>query len=159
MKGSPKVIEQLNKALGEELTSINQYFVHSEMYESWGYEKLADFIKKRAIVEMKHAEGLVERLLFLDGTPTMKAMELTMGKDIREMMQSDLNLELGAVKDYNAAIQVAVVEHDNGSKDLFEKHLEAEEGHVDWLEAQLHQIKEVGYENYVANQTGEPNKE
>jgi bacterioferritin len=159
MKGSAKVIEELNKALREELTAINQYFVHAEMYENWGYEKLAEFIKKQSIGEMKHAEILMERILFLDGSPTMKPLELTVGKNVKEMLQSDLDLELGAVKDYNAAIQVAVTEKDNGSRDLFVTLLKDEEGHVDWLEAQMHLIAELGYERYLTMQMGEAEEE
>lgn len=155
MKGSAKVIEELNKALREELTAINQYFLHAEMYENWGYDKLADFIKKQSVGEMKHAEVLMERILFLDGSPTMKPLELTVGKNVKEMLQSDLDLELGAVKDYNAAIQVAVAEKDNGSRDLFVTLLKDEEGHVDWLEAQMHMISELGYERYLTMQMGE----
>ncbi len=159
MKGSAKVIEELNKALREELTAINQYFLHAEMYENWGYEKLSDFIKKQSIGEMKHAEVLMERILFLDGAPAMKPLELTVGKNVKEMLQSDLELELGAVKDYNAAIQVAVAEKDNGSRDLFVTLLKDEEGHVDWLEAQMHLISELGYERYLTMQMGEGEQE
>ena len=155
MKGSPKVVEELNKALREELTAINQYFLHAEMCENWGYKKLSEYIKKQSIGEMKHAEALMERILFLDGSPTMKPLELTVGKDVREMLQSDLTLELSAVKDYNAAIQVAVAEKDNGSRDLLVTLLKDEEDHVDWLEAQMHLIKELGYERYLAMQMGE----
>jgi len=159
MKGSAKVIEQLNKALREELTAINQYFLHAEMCENWGYEKLSEYIKMQSIGEMKHAEALMERILFLDGTPTMKPLELTVGKNVQEMIQSDLDLEVGAVKDYNTAIQIAVEERDNGSRDLFVQLLKDEEGHVDWLEAQLHQIKELGYERYLTMQMGENEEE
>jgi bacterioferritin len=155
MKGSPKVIEELNKALREELTAINQYFLHAEMCENWGYERLSEYIKLQSIGEMKHAEALMERILFLDGSPTMKPLELTVGKNVQEMLQSDLDLEIGAVADYNAAIQVAVAEKDNGSRDLFVQLLKDEEEHVDWLEAQIHQIKELGYERYLSMQMGE----
>ena len=155
MKGSPKVIEELNKALREELTAISQYFLHAEMSENWGYERLSEYIKKQSIGEMKHAEALMERILFLDGTPTMKPLELTIGKNVQEMLQSDLDLELSAVKQYNAAIQVAVAEKDNGSRDLFVELLKDEEEHVDWLEAQIHQIKELGYERYLTMQMGD----
>jgi len=158
MKGSPKVIEELNKALREELTAINQYFLHAEMSENWGYERLSEYIKKQSIGEMKHAEALMERILFLDGTPTMKPLDLTIGKNIQEMLQSDLDLELSAVKQYNAAIQVAVAEEDNGSRDLFVELLKDEEDHVDWLEAQMHQIKELGYERYLTMQMGDEEK-
>ena len=159
MKGSPKVIEELNKALREELTAINQYFLHAEMCENWGYEKLSEYIKKQSIGEMKHAEALMERILFLDATPTMKPLELTVGRNVQEMLQSDLDLELGAVKDYNAAIHVAVAEKDNGSRDLFVTLLKDEEDHVDWLEAQVHQIKELGYERYLSMQMGDEEEE
>ncbi len=155
MKGSPKVIEELNKALREELTAINQYFLHAEMSENWGYERLSEYIKKQSIGEMKHAEALMERILFLDGTPTMKPLDLTIGKNVQEMLQSDLDLELSAVQQYNAAIQVAVAEKDNGSRDLFVELLKDEEEHVDWLEAQIHQIKELGYERYLTMQMGD----
>jgi len=154
MKGSPRVIEELNKALREELTAINQYFLHAEMSENWGYERLSEYIKKQSIGEMKHAEVLLERILFLDGTPTMKPLDLTIGKNVQEMLQSDLDLELSAVEQYNAAIQIAVAEKDNGSRDLFVELLKDEEEHVDWLEAQIHQIKELGYERYLSMQMG-----
>jgi len=159
MKGSAKVIEELNKALREELTAINQYFLHAEMCENWGYERLSEYVKKQSIGEMKHAEALMERILFLDGTPTMKPLDLTIGKNVQEMLQSDLDLELSAVKQYNAAIQIAVAEKDNGSRDLFVALLKDEEDHVDWLEAQMHQIKELGYERYLTMQMGEQEEE
>jgi len=155
MKGSLKVIEELNKALREELTAINQYFLHAEMCENWGYERLSEYIKQQSIGEMKHAEALMERILFLDGTPSMKPLELTIGKNVQEMLQSDLDLELSAVKAYNAAIQIAVEQKDNGSRDLLVVLLKDEEDHVDWLEAQMHQIKELGYERYLTMQMGE----
>jgi len=154
MKGNPKVIKELNDALREELTAINQYFLHAEMCENWGYKNLADYIKKQSIDEMKHAEALIERILFLDGTPSMQPLQLTVGGPVRHMIESDLALELGAVKQYNAAVQIATLEKDNGSRDLLVKLLKDEEDHVDWLEAQIHQIKEVGYERYLSLQTG-----
>jgi bacterioferritin len=159
MEGSKKVIDELNKALREELTAINQYFLHAEMCENWGYKLLSEYIKKQSIGEMKHAEVLMERILFLDGTPTMKPLELTVGKNVKEMLESDLDLELGAVKDYNTAIQVAVAEKDNGSRDLFVTLLKDEENHVDWLEAQVHQIQELGYERYLTMQMGDQEEE
>ncbi|MGB2663716.1 MAG: bacterioferritin [Candidatus Acidiferrum sp.] len=159
MKGSAKVIEQLNKALREELTAINQYFLHAEMCENWGYERLSEYIKMQSIGEMKHAEALMERILFLDGSPSMNPLELTVGKNVQEMLQSDLDLEVGAVRDYNIAIQIAVEEKDNGSRDLFVQLLKDEESHVDWLEAQAHQIKELGYERYLTMQMGENEEE
>ncbi len=155
MKGNTKVLKELNAALQEELTAINQYFLHAEMCENWGYKKLADYIKKQSIDEMKHAEVLMERILFLDGTPSMKPLELTIGANVRAMIESDLLLEVSAVKQYNAAVQVATDEKDNGSRDLLVKLLKDEEDHVDWLEAQMHQIKELGYERYLTMQLGE----
>jgi bacterioferritin len=159
MKGNPAVLEQLNKALREELTAINQYFLHAEMCENWGYERLSKYIKMQSIGEMKHAESLMERILFLDGTPDMKPLELTIGKTVKDMIQSDLDLEINATKMYNDAIRVAVENKDNGSRDLFQILLDDEEDHVDWLEAQMHQIKELGYERYLSMQMGEQKEE
>ena len=159
MKGNPKVIAELNKALQEELTAINQYFLHAEMCENWGYEKFSDLIKKQSLGEMKHAEALVERILFLDGSPTMMPLELNVGGTVKEMIENDLKLELGAVKDYNNAIAIATKEGDNGSRDLLLQLLKDEEGHVDFLEAQVHLIKEVGYERYLTMQMGEDEEE
>jgi bacterioferritin len=158
MKGNPKVIVELNKALREELTAINQYFLHAEMCENWGYHRLSDFIKKQSIGEMKHAEVLMERILFLDGAPSMMPLELKVGGTVKAMLESDLALEIGAVEQYNEAVAIATKEGDNGSRELFEVLLKDEEEHVDFLEAQMHQIKELGYERYLAQQVGE-NKE
>jgi bacterioferritin len=155
MQGSPEVLDQLNKALREELTAINQYFLHAEMCENWGYERLSKYIKMQSIGEMKHAESLMERILFLDGIPNMKPLELTVGKSVKDMIQSDLDLEVNATKMYNDAIRVAVEHKDNGSRDLFVVLLKDEESHVDWLEAQMHQIKELGYERYLTMQMGD----
>jgi bacterioferritin len=155
MKGNSKVLEKLNQALRDELTAINQYFVHAEMYENWQYERLAHHIKKQSIDEMRHAEKLMERILFLDGTPTMQPLDLTIGKNVSEMIESDLKLELGAVASYNESIRICVDHKDNGSRDVFISLLKDEEGHVDWLEAQLHQIKELGYERYLSMQMEE----
>jgi bacterioferritin len=156
MQGNPKVIAELNSALKEELTAINQYFLHAEMCENWKYNKLGDFIKKQSIDEMKHAEALIERILFLDATPNLtELMQLAVGKNVREQLESDLKLEIGAVAQYNAAIRVATDAGDNASRDLFERLLKDEEIHVDWLEAQIHQIKEIGYERYLSQQIRE----
>jgi len=153
MKGNPKVIAALNEALKEELTAINQYFLHAEMCENWKYSRLADFIKKQSIDEMKHAEVLIERLLFLDATPNMtELMQLSVGQNVKEQLESDLKLEISAVAQYNAAIQTARDEGDNASRELFERLLKDEEEHVDWLEAQLHQIGEIGYGRYLSQQ-------
>ena len=156
MQGNPKVIAELNSALKEELTAINQYFLHAEMCENWKYNKLGDFIKKQSIDEMKHAEALIERILFLDAIPNLtELMQLSVGQNVREQLQSDLKLEIGAVAQYNASIKVATDAGDNASRDLFERLLKDEESHVDWLEAQLHQIKEIGYERYLSQQIRE----
>lgn len=156
MKGSHKVIDALNEALHEELTAINQYFLHAEMCENWHYDRLGDLIKKQSIGEMKHAEILIERILFLDGTPNLtKPMELTVGKNVKEQVESDLKLEIEAVAMYNRAIETARQEGDNSSRELFERLLKDEEEHVDFLEAQVHQMKEVGYERYLSQQISE----
>jgi bacterioferritin len=156
MQGNPKVIASLNEALKEELTAINQYFLHAEMCENWHYSKLGDYIKKQSIDEMKHAEELIERLLFLDAVPTMTdPMKLTIGHNVREQIESDLHLEIEAVSLYNNAIKVARDEGDNASRELFERLLKDEESHVDWLEAQMHQIQELGYERYLSQQIRE----
>lgn len=156
MKGNPKVIEALNEALHEELTAINQYFLPSEMCENWHYDRLGDLIKKQSIGEMKHAEMLIERILFLDGTPNLtKHIDLTIGKNVKEQIESDLKLEIEAVAMYNHAIETARQESDNASRELFERLLKDEEEHVDFLEAQVHQMAELGYERYLSQQIGE----
>jgi bacterioferritin len=153
MKGKPAVIALLNQALKEELTAINQYFLHAELCESWRYAKLARFIKKQSIDEMKHAEALIERILFLDGAPTMtETMKLTVGQNVKEQLESDLALEVGAVEMYNNAIKACREAGDDASRDLFSKLLKDEEEHADWLEAQLHLIGEIGYERYLQQQ-------
>jgi bacterioferritin len=159
MRGNPKVLAELNKALREELTAINQYFLHAEMCENWGYHKLSDFIKKQSIGEMKHAEALIERMLFLDGSPSMQPLELKVARTVKAMLENDLALEVGAVRQYNDAVAIATEEGDNGSRDLFVKLLKDEEEHVDFLEAQMHLIKEIGYERYLSQQMGEYEEE
>jgi bacterioferritin len=153
MQGNQTVLQHLNEALRDELTAINQYFLHAEMAENWGYKKYSQYIKKQSIDEMRHAELLMERILFLDGIPKMDPLGLTIGKSVREMIESDLSLEHGAVASYNNSIRICVENGDNGSRDLFVKLLRDEEGHVDWLEAQVHQIQEIGYERYLITQT------
>ena len=153
MRGNDQVIAQLNQALREELTAINQYFLHAEMCHNWGYHRLGDYIKKQSIDEMKHAEELIERLLFLDATPKMDYMDLSIGANVRAQLEADLKLEENAVAMYNKSIQVARDAGDDTSRDLFSKLLRDEEEHVDWLEAQLQQIKDMGYERYLSNQT------
>jgi bacterioferritin len=153
MRGNAQVITQLNHALKEELTAINQYFLHAEMCHNWGYHGLGDFIRKQSIDEMKHAEELIERILFLDATPTMEYMELNVGTNVQNQLEADLQLETNAVAMYNKAVQISRDAGDDQSRELFSKLLKDEEEHVDWLEAQLHQIKEMGYERYLSNQT------
>jgi bacterioferritin len=155
MKGNPKVIEQLNHALREELTAINQYFIHAEMCENWGYDRLAKQIKMRSIAEMKHAESLIERVLFLDGAPSMEPLALSIGKNVKEMAESDHKAEVEAIALYNEAARIAAEEKDNGSRDLFIRLLKVEEEHLDELEIELHQIAELGYERYLTTQTSE----
>ena len=159
MKGNPKVVAALNEALKEELTAINQYFLHAEMCENWHYTRLGEYIKKQSIDEMKHAEALIERILFLDATPKMtETMQLNVGQNVRDQLQSDLNLEIAAVALYNRAIKTAQEEGDNASRELFERLLKDEEAHVDWLEAQVYQINEIGYERYLSQQIKDDGK-
>jgi bacterioferritin len=153
MKGKSEVVEVLQKALSEELQAISQYFVHAEMQNNWGYKRLHAEIKKQAIGEMKHAEDLIERILFLEGTPNLNDFaKLKIGKTVEQQLQNDLALEKGAVADYNEYIALARKHGDNASADLFEKLLKDEEEHVDFLEAQLSIIKEVGLTNYLTQQ-------
>ncbi|MDX2180662.1 MAG: bacterioferritin [Bryobacteraceae bacterium] len=153
MKGNPEVIAYLQEVLKAELTAINQYFLHAEMMENWGYQKLAAYTRKESIEEMMHAEKLIERILYLDGAPTMNELfPLRIGQNVKAQIENDLALEYEAVPRLNKAVNAAVAAGDNGSRDLFEKILIDEEHHVDYLEAQLHIIQEMGYENYLAQQ-------
>jgi bacterioferritin len=153
MKGNAKVIAALNEALQEELLAINQYFLHAEMCENWKYEALAKFIKKQSIDEMKHAEKIIERILFLDGTPSVTGPgQLKVGKNVKEQLANDLELELGAVQLYNRAVKLARDESDNATAEFFQVILKDEEEHVDWLEAQAHLIQDLGYERYLTQQ-------
>jgi bacterioferritin len=153
MRGNEKVIAELNQALREELTAVNQYFLHAEMCHKWGYHALGAFIKKQSIDEMRHAEKLIERILFLDAVPKMDYLDLTVGSDVRAQLTADHKLEVNAVTMYNKAIAVAREAGDDTSRELFSFLLKDEEVHVEWLEVQLHQIKELGYETYLSNQT------
>jgi bacterioferritin len=153
MKGKPEVLEVLQKSLGEELQAISQYFLHGEMQSNWGYKRLHAEIKKQAIGEMKHAEELIERILFLEGMPELNNFpKLKIGKTVEQQLSNDLALEKGAVADYNEYIVVARKAGDNASADLFEALLKDEEEHVDFLEEQLGLIKEIGLNNYLAQQ-------
>src|ERR1019366_2298275 len=156
MKGDAKVIAILNEVLKAELTAISQYFLHAEMCDNWGYKKLGDYAKKESIDEMKHAEVLIERILLLEGSPLMHDLfPLKIGQNVKDQLGNDLALEFAAVARLNNAIKTAVEAGDNGSRELFEKILIDEEHHVDWLEAQLHAIQEIGIENYLAQQMHE----
>jgi bacterioferritin len=153
MKGKPEVLEVLAKMLREELGAISQYFVHAEMCENWGYKRLSEHTKKESINEMQHAEKLIERILFLEGTPNLNDLpKINAGKDVKQQLQNDLALEKGAVSDYNAGIATCRKAGDNASADLLEDNLADEEGHVDFLEAQLSLIEQMGIENYLAQQ-------
>ena len=153
MKGKPEVIEVLAKMLKEELGAISQYFIHAEMCETWGYKKLSDHTKKESINEMKHAEKLIERILFLEGTPNLNDMpKLVVGKDVKSQFQNDLALEKNAVAEYNAAIAACRKAGDHASADMLQVILADEEEHVDFLEEQLGLIDSIGIQNYLAQQ-------
>lgn len=155
MKGDPKVIEDLKEVLKGELTAIPQYFLHSEMCENWGYLALAKYMKRESIEEMQHAEVLIKRILFLEAIPNLREMfPLRIGKNVKEQFENDLALELEAIPRLNAAINNAVAKGDNGSRDLFEKILVDEEKHVDWLEAQIDMIEQMGLGVYLSQQMG-----
>ncbi len=153
MRGNEQVIAILNEVLKAELTAINQYFLHAEMQENWGYLRLAKITRKESIEEMTHAEALMERILYLDGMPTMSELfPLRIGPNVKSQFENDLQLELEAVPRLNQGIKFCVEVDDNGSRELLRKILSDEEHHVDFLEAQLNVIREVGVENYLAQQ-------
>jgi len=156
MKGDPKIIANLNEVLKAELTAINQYFLHAEMCENWGYQRMAKHTRKESIEEMQHAEILMERILLLDGAPNMSDyFKINVGQTVKDQLKNDLDLEYAAVKRLNDGIKASVAAGDNGSRELLEKILIDEEHHIDWLEGQLYMIKEMTYENYLAQQLGE----
>jgi len=153
MKGNPKVLDALQEVLKAELTAINQYFVHAEMCENWGYKRLAGLIKKESIDEMKHAEKLIDHILFLDGTPNVSDyFKINIGPTVPKQLENDLEVECAAVERLNRHIKTCGENGDAGSRELLEDILADEEGHVDWLEAQLHALGEMGMENYLAEQ-------
>ncbi len=156
MKGDTKVIEHLNKTLGNELVAINQYFLHSRMYKDWGLKQLADHEYHESIDEMKHADQLIERILFLQGLPNLQDLgKLLIGENTVEMLQCDLKLEMVAIPDLRDAIEYCESVRDYVSRDLFASILDSEEEHVDWLETQLELIEKVGLENYQQSKMGE----
>jgi bacterioferritin len=155
MKGDPSVIAHLNTILANELVAINQYFLHARMYKNWGFKALADHEYHESIDEMKHADQLVERILFLDGLPNLQNLgKLMIGENVPEMLNCDLQLENTAIPDLRAAIAHCESVRDYGSRDLLEKILAAEEEHVDWLETQLGLIQHMGLPNYLQSQLG-----
>ena len=156
MKGNEKIIAILNDFLADELTAINQYMVHSEMCANWGYDKLHEATEKRAIGEMKHAEKLIGRILFLEGQPTVSNLkEISIGATVEVQLKHDLEAEADAVKAYNDGIRLCMELGDHGSRELIEDNLEDEEEHLDWLEAQLDQINQMGLQNYLLAQVKE----
>ncbi len=155
MKGNAKVIEALNAILSAELAAINQYFIHSRMCGNWGYKRLEEKIRKESIDEMKHADELVERILHLEGVPNMQRLEkINVGENIGEQLRLDLALEAAAIERFNKAIVLAVDCADNSTREMLERMLHAEDAHVHWLEEQLTLIKQVGEQNYLAQQIG-----
>ena len=155
MKGDPKVIDVLNSLLAEELTAINQYMVHSEMCDDWGYEKLHKSIEKRAIDEMKHAEKLIGRILFLEGTPIVsKYNEIHIGADVSEMYKNDHLAEADAIKSYNSAIALCGEARDYATRDILEAILKGEDAHIDNIEAIQDEIKQMGIQVFLSMQLG-----
>ncbi|MCJ7436117.1 MAG: bacterioferritin [Anaerolineales bacterium] len=153
MKGNQKIIEILNGFLADELTAINQYIVHSEMCANWGYGKLHEKVEKRAIDEMKHAEKLIARIIFLEGIPVVSALKkMNIGAAVDAQLKNDLAAEAEAIKVYNDGIRLCLELGDNGTRELIDANLHDEEDHLDWLEAQLDQIAQMGLQNYLLGQ-------
>ncbi len=155
MKGNDRIIATLNDLLADELTAINQYMVQSEMCDNWGYEKLHKAIEKEAIDEMKHAEKLIARILFLEGSPTVSRLNpINIGTDVPAFLQNNWNAESGAVRAYNAGIKLAAETGDHGTRELLDAILKDEESHIDWIEAQRDQIGQMGIGPYLSEQIG-----
>lgn len=155
MKGNDKIIATLNSLLSDELTATNQYIVHSELCANWGYEKLHDTIEKRAIDEMKHAERHIARIIFLEGMPVVSLLKaIKIGDGVEKQLANDAEAEYGAIKAYNDAIKLAVEIGDNGTREMLESILKDEETHIDWIESQQDQIKQMGLAPYLSEQTG-----
>jgi bacterioferritin len=156
MQGHPDIIEALNRALTIELTAINQYFCQSKMCKNWGFDRLARKHYEESIGEMKHADRLIERILFLEGVPEIARYDvIRVGADVKEQFENDLVLESSGVKFYNQLIELAVAMKDNGTREIVAPILSESEEHVDWLETQLHLIQAVGLQNYLQSQLGE----
>ena len=153
MQGDPKIIETLNALLADELAAVNQYMVHSEMCADWMYERLHEAIEKRAIEEMRHAEKLIGRILFLEGQPTVSNLgKIAIGADVPAQFKNDWAAEMEAVRMYNEGIRLAVEVSDNGTRQILESILKEEEDHIDWLEAQQDQVEQIGLQNYLVEQ-------
>jgi len=153
MKGDPKVLETLNFLLADELTAVNQYMVHAEMCDDWGYGKLDEAVEKRAIEEMKHAEKIIKRILFLEGTPIVsKLNKISIGADVKTQLMNDQTEEIKAIKNYNDAVRLCAEASDNGTKEMLHGILLEEEAHLDWIETQLEQINQMGLQNYLVEQ-------
>ena len=156
MKGNEQVIAVLNRVLRKELTGINQYFIHAKMCENWGYKGLKKVLWDESIGEMKHADRVIERIIFLEGTPNIAAYDkISVGGDVKQQLDNDLALEEAALTVLRPGIKTCLETSDDGSRELLEDILVDEEKHIDWIETQLHQIKEVGYQNYLAQQIDE----
>ena len=155
MKGDKALLKALNGLLADELTAINQYMVHAEMAENWGYGKLSKTVRGRAIVEMKHAEKLIERILFLDGKPVVSALnDIHIGAEVPQQLGNDLAAEQTAVKNYNSAIKLATEVADNATKEILEAILKDEDGHVDEIEEKQDQVAQMGIQNFLMSQAG-----
>ncbi len=153
MKGNPDVIKVLNEVLRKELTGINQYFIHAKMCKNWGYAVLGEHAWNESIDEMKHADQIVERILFLEGTPNVQAYDkIQVGSNVKQQLENDLGLEQAALTILRPGIKTCLDAHDDATRELLEHIVVDEEHHIDWIETQFHQIKEVGYENYLAQQ-------
>jgi bacterioferritin len=153
MQGDPAIISMLNDVLTAELTAINQYFIHAKLCDHWGYNRLAEKIREESIDEMKHADDLIERILFLDGMPNMQRLyPIRVGETVPEQFELDLELEYAAVKRFNDGIAASVTAGDNTTRAMLEEMLVSEEDHVDWLETQQEAIRQIGEANYLAQQ-------
>lgn len=156
MQGNKQVIDVLNQVLRKELTGINQYFMHAKMCDNWGYERLHKLIREESIEEMRHADKIIERILFLEGTPNVSSYDkIQVGSTVKQQLENDLGLEMAALAILRPGIKTCLEVSDDASRELLEDILVDEEKHVDWIEAQLHQIEEVGYQNYLAQQINE----
>ena len=153
MHGDPEIIEFLNEVLTAELTAINQYFIHAKMNENWGYQRLAKKLYDESIDEMRDAEKVIERILYLEGVPNLQRYgSVAVGETVPEQFELDLQTEVAAVERYNRGIALAVAKGDNGTRELLESRLTDEEEHLDWIETQLRVVSEIGLENYLAQQ-------